>query len=355
MTTITATATAVPPHVFTQADLAARIDAIFTLDADSRARALSLLESAAVERRRSVLPIDELFGERRSVARTAELYRTHVVDLARRAAAEALARARLDAREVDLLITTSCTGFAIPSFDVDLVADLGLRPDVRRLPVAALGCAGGAAALAHAAYFTRARRGAVALVVAAELCTLNLQRDDARTANLVSTALFGDGAAAAVVEGRAPRGLHVVASQSHLFPGTARAMGFDIDEQGFHIVLSREVPEIIASQVRRPLHEMLREHGLAPRDLRFYVLHPGGRRILDDLEQVLGLGPEHTEPARRVLRENGNLSSATVLFVLHEHLARTPPKIGSYGLLAAFGPGLAAELSLLQWTPRPTS
>lgn len=355
MTTITATATAVPPHVITQADLAARLDEIFALDADSRARALSLLAGSAVDRRRSVLPIDELFGERRGVARTAELYRLHVSDLARRAAAEALARARLDGRDVDLLITTSCTGFAIPSFDVDLVAELGLRPDVRRLPVAALGCAGGAAALAHAAYFTRARRGSVALVVAAELCTLNLQRDDPSPANLVSTALFGDGAAAAVVAGRAPRGLRIVASQSHLFPGTARAMGFDIDERGFHIVLSREVPEIITSQVRRPLHEMLREHGLAPRDLSFFILHPGGRRILDELEAALGLGPEDTAAARRVLRENGNLSSATVLFVLHEHLAHAPPKVGSYGLLAAFGPGLAADFSLLQWTPASTS
>ncbi|APR82329.1 Chalcone synthase [Minicystis rosea] len=348
MTTITTTATAVPPHVITQSDAVALVRDLCELDPSQEEQAIAFFARSGVERRFSVLPLAQL-GERRSVHHTSELYRHHATDLARRAGAEALAKAGLAARDVDLIVTVSCTGVVIPAVDVQLVQDLGLRPDVRRLPITELGCLGGAAALAYAGDFVRDRPGANALVVAVELCTLNLQRDDLSPQNLVSTALFGDGAAAAVIQNRSVAGARIVCTRSHLIPGSQEAMGFDLHDDGFHIRLSREVPDLLAAHVRAPLHELLRAGGIERDELAFFVVHPGGRRILERVEDALTIAREHTEPSWHVLRAYGNLSSATVLFVLHEHLARRRPVAGTHGLLAAFGPGLAAEMLLLQW------
>ncbi|MFT3766888.1 MAG: 3-oxoacyl-[acyl-carrier-protein] synthase III C-terminal domain-containing protein [Minicystis sp.] len=348
-TTITTTATAVPPHVIVQSEVAAMLGELFGLEPSRQALARGLFENSAVDRRYSVLPLAEV-GQRRSITRTAALYHHHATDLARRAGADALAKAGLSPRDVDLLVTVSCTGFTIPAIDVQLVHDLGLRPDVRRLPITELGCLGGAAALALAGEFVRARPGAVALVIAVELCTLNLQRDDLSPQNLVSTALFGDGAGAAVVQGREAEGARIVAARSHIIPGSQEAMGFELRDDGFHMRLSRVVPDLLSAHLHAPVHELLRAGDVERDDLAFFVIHPGGRRILERVEETLGLTRDHTEPSWSVLRGYGNLSSATVFFVLDEHIARRRPASGEHGLLAAFGPGVAAEMLLLQWS-----
>jgi alkylresorcinol/alkylpyrone synthase len=189
------------------------------------------------------------------------------------------------------------------------------------------------------------------LVIACELPSLTFQAGDQSMTNLVATSIFGDGCAAAVLgpPARARRASpFVVDSTSHLFPRSQYLMGFDLQDGGFHIVLDRDVPHYLKGRVRPLVEALLARHGLRPSDLRFTALHPGGRRILEDLDADLGIGGM-TEPSWHVLRSFGNLSSATVLFVLDDVLARTAPPVGAYGLLAAFGPGFTAEISLLRW------
>jgi alkylresorcinol/alkylpyrone synthase len=350
---IVATATAVPPYCATQEEVKERLRALLPLDARRLEAALSLFDNTAVERRHSVYPIGE-FGRPRTLGESSVLYRANAIALGREVAARALAAAHVRADEIDLLVTVSCTGIMIPSVDAYLVDELGFRRDVRRLPLTELGCAGGAAALGRAHDFLRGFPSARALVVAVELPSLSLQRHDVSPANLVSTALFGDGAAAAVLAGGAAgaRGgrpvLRVLETLCHVFPRTTGALGFDLRDDGFHSVLSKEVPALLKTEIAALVHALAARRGLSRDDLSFFVLHPGGRRILGVVEEELRLSREDTQTSWDVLRDFGNQSSASVLFVLDRHLAERPPTPGARGVLAAFGPGLAVDLLLLE-------
>jgi alkylresorcinol/alkylpyrone synthase len=344
--TIVSTATAVPAHSATQDELKARLRDVFALPARRLDAVIELFDHAGVERRYSAAPLSE-FGRARPLGEVQMLYREHAIGLGRKVAAEALARAGVAAADIDLLITTSCTGIMIPSFDAHLVNDLGFRADVRRVPITALGCSGGAAALARASDFLIGFPNARVLVVAVELPSLSLQRADLSLANLVSTAIFGDGAAAAVLvgSGAAPDapGPRVLETLSHLFPQSTHMLGFDLQDDGFHSVLSKDVPTQIKAEIAG-------RRKLAREDLTSFVLHPGGRKILCFIEEELRLSRDDTQPSWDVLAGYGNQSSASVLFVLHEWLTRRRPPSGTHGILAAFGPGLATELLLLQWS-----
>jgi alkylresorcinol/alkylpyrone synthase len=350
---IVATATAVPPHSATQEEVKERLRAMLPLDERRMAAALALFDHTAVERRRSVYPIAE-FGTRRTLGQISEEYRRHALALGRQVAAHALDAAGLRADEIDLFVSVSCTGIMIPSLDAYLVDELGFRRDVRRMPLTELGCAGGAAALCRAHDFLRGFPAARALVVAVELPSLSLQRDDLSPGNLVSTALFGDGAAAAVLEGgdiarRAPRaGLRVLETLGHIFPRTAYALGFDLRDDGFHSVLSKDVPSLIKSEIAALVRALAGKRGLSRDDLSFFVLHPGGRRTLGVVEEELRLTRDDTRPSWEVLRDFGNQSSASVLFVLDRWLRERAPASGARGMLAAFGPGLSVDLLLLE-------
>jgi alkylresorcinol/alkylpyrone synthase len=348
---IVATATAVPPHSATQEEVKARLRALLPLDARRLDAALSLFDHTAVERRHSVYPLGEL-GRPRTLGESSALYREHAIALAREVATRALAAGGARAEEIDLLVTVSCTGFMIPSVDAYLVDELGFRRDVRRLPITELGCAGGAAALGRAHDFLRGFPSARALVVAVELPSLSLQRNDVTPANLVSTALFGDGAAAVLVAGGAAetRGarLRVLETLSHVFPRTTGALGFELGDEGFRSILSKEVPALIKTEIAALTRTLAARRGLSRDDLSFFVLHPGGRKILGVVEEELRLSREDTQASWDVLRDFGNQSSASVLFVLDRQLAARPPAPGARGLLAAFGPGLAIDLLLLE-------
>jgi alkylresorcinol/alkylpyrone synthase len=238
--------------------------------------------------------------------------------------------------------------------DAYLVEQMRLRRDVIRLPITELGCAAGAAAMSRAREHVRAYPEHTVLVMSIELPSLTFQKQDLSMTNLVAASIFGDGAAACVVRGeRAPGGVAqpgptLVDSMSHLFPESQYLMGFELKDGGFHIVLDRDVPHALRGRVRPLVEQLCAKNGIAIGDLKFCALHPGGRRILEDLDADLGLAGM-TEPSWDVLREYGNLSSATVLFVLDEVLRRPPPATGAYGLLAAFGPGFSAELTLMRW------
>jgi alkylresorcinol/alkylpyrone synthase len=264
---------------------------------------------------------------------------------------DALERAALAPSEVDALIFVTVTGVATPSIDARLINRLRLPPRVKRLPIFGLGCVAGAAGIARAADYVRAFPDQVAVLLSVELCSLTLQPQDLSIPNLIATGLFGDGAAAVVVVGERRRGEgpEIVASRSVFYPDTEQVMGWDISEEGFRIVLSADVPQMVLDHLRRDVDAFLAEHGLIRADIASWVCHPGGPKVLEAMEEALELPPDALEVTWRSLREVGNLSSTSVLLVLAETIDCHRPPPGSWGILLAMGPGFCSELVLLRW------
>ncbi len=346
--TIASTATAVPQHIYPRQYVKENFGRVFEISGPRLEAILEVIDHSSIDRRYSLFPIDEL-TEPRPLQQTTRQYREHAVSLGRRVAQEALDRAGMAASDVDLFVTVSCTGVLIPSVDAYLAPEMGFRANVRRLPITELGCAAGAAGLTRAWEYLRAFPEATVLLMAVELPSLTFQRGDPSQANLISTVLFGDGAAAAVITGRPTDGACILDSESYLFPDSIDAMGFDLQGDGFHIVLSKEVPQMIRERVGGLVDGFLSRHGLTRKEMKAFVLHPGGQKLLAYMQEELGLCRCQVEPSWDVLRDYGNLSSASVLFVLHQWLERGQMSAGDRGLLAAFGPGFSAEMLLLQW------
>lgn len=357
MARISGLGTAVPLHRLTQADIAAAVAESFDLGSCKSAALKSLFQRSEVDARFCVLD-SASFKNHRSLSETMSLFRVHAEELSLVAAKRCLEKSQLRPEQVDLVITCSCTGMLLPSLSLLIARDLGLRSDVRRMPITEAGCSGGAYSLARAADFVRAFPEAHVLVIAVELPSLTLQKKDRSASNLVASSLFGDGAAAALIEGKkvAPRAngtdLEIVDSHTQVLPDSLQDLGFDLRDGGLHIVLSRFVPDIVSRNAPDIIERFLGKSGLSQDDLSFFVLHPGGRKVLDALSQALHLALECTEVSRAVLRAYGNQSSASVLFVLEETLARNAPR--GFGLLAAFGPGITMELCLLRRSAKPT-
>ena len=349
---VASVATAFPDH---RVDARRASDVLRDLFRDEDPEAVdSLVRRSGVAQRFLVDPPEDVLARSRFTDRNRR-FGEAAVDLAVAAAERALGRAGVAAREVDAVVDVSCTGIAIPAVDVFVAQRLGLRPDVRRIPITEAGCAGGALALGLAA--TLAREGATVLVVAVELCSLTLRPEDTSRTNLVASVLFGDGAAAAVVRPEGP-GPRIDRVGSHLIPATADVMGFDVGDHGLKIVLERELPAIVAEQLPLAIESFARACGREVDELGLHLVHPGGRRILEAYEHAFGLGEGGLVHSRAVLREVGNLSSASILAVLERALlARDAPAEGLDALLVAIGPGLSIEMSWLDWTgvaPAPT-
>jgi alkylresorcinol/alkylpyrone synthase len=321
---------------------------VFSLDGMRLEAIRGIIDNSQIDQRYSVFPVDYIVQPRPLSQINAE-YREKAVELGLAVARQALAQAGMAPFDVDLLITVSCTGVMIPSLDAYLAAEMGFRPDVRRLPITELGCAAGAAGLARAWEYLTAFPGRTALLVSVELPTLTFQRKDFSQANLISAILFGDGAAGVVITGREARGPRIIASESFLFPDSLDAMGFDLRDSGFHIVLSRDVPQLIREKIRTLADDFLARNSLTRADISAYLLHPGGQKLLSFMQSELELTHTDTEISWDVLRRYGNLSSASVLFILQEWMMHRELPPESYGLLMAFGPGFTAEMLLLQW------
>lgn len=314
--------TAVPER-YPQADIRAAASRIF-----GESRYLSIFEHAGVETRHLVRPPAAYIEEATFESRNREAV-AHTLELAAKAA-EGLGRG------VETLLFVTTTSLATPSIDSMLVKRLGLDPAVRRVPMFGIGCAGGAAGLARAAEL--ADRGPV-LLIASEVCSLTFIPTDRSPTNVVAAALFADGAAAARIEPCGP-GPRVIKSASRLFPNSERVMGWDFTDAGLKLVLSTEVPRM----VREHLAPMIRGF-IEDRRIDHWILHPGGPRVLDAYGEALGIGEPQLAPSRSFLARYGNLSSASVLFILSEVRA----KPGDVGLVASVGPGFAGELVLLEW------
>jgi alkylresorcinol/alkylpyrone synthase len=346
--TIAGTATAVPPHLLTREIVKHHMKGVFGLEGRHLEAIHAVIDNSQIDQRHSVFPVEYII-EPRPLAQINTEYRDKAVELGRRVTTDALAQADLSPSDVDIIITVSCTGVMIPSLDAYLATDLGFRSDVRRLPITELGCAAGAAGLARAWEYLTAFPDRTALLVSVELPTLTFQRKDYSQANLISAVLFGDGAAGIVITGREAIGPRILASESFLFPDSLNAMGFDLKDSGFHIVLSKDVPQLIREKVKSIAEGFLERQGLRQSDISAFILHPGGQKLLSFMEAELGLTRADTHFSWDVLRRYGNLSSASVLFILQEWMSHRDMPSGSYGLLMAFGPGFTAEMLLLQW------
>jgi alkylresorcinol/alkylpyrone synthase len=257
----------------------------------------------------------------------------------------------MERNRINALLTVSVTGIASPSLDAHLTNRMHLPEDIRRTPIFGLGCVAGAAGIAQAADYVRAYPDRVAVLLSVELCSLTWQRSDLSIANLIASGLFGDGAAAVVVAGDdvTADGPEIVDTASSFYPDTENAMGWDISEEGFRIVLSSEVPAIIRARLPGNVDALLSRNGLTRGDVGSWVLHTGGPKVLDAMAGSLGLEREACAASWDSLREVGNLSSASVLLVLEEIMQNRRPAPGTWGVLAALGPGFCAQLVLLRW------
>ncbi|MBI2161463.1 MAG: type III polyketide synthase [Candidatus Rokubacteria bacterium] len=336
---IAAVATATPPERFSQAELLA----LAGYD-DSRRRgffARSDIEGRYLYIHRDTFRPDE------SVDQLNERFRRGALELGEAAARRALERAGWDAHDVDFVATTTCTGRLTPSLDAHLVGRLGCRADVQRVHVGDTGCASAMVALQQASNYLRAHPGRRALVVAAEICSAAYFLDD-RLESAVAHAIFADGAGALAL-GTAGAGPAIVAHRTLFRPEHLDAMGFEYPGGRPRVILSKEIRRIGAAMMGEMAEILMAEQGLKREDIRYWVLHSAGRRVIDRARMLLELGEAEVAHSRAVLRRYGNMSSATILFVLEETLRRESPVDDEWGLMIALGPGFAAEGALLRW------
>lgn len=346
---IAGTSVAFTPHKYDQAQVASALTTVvdpgFTRFA----------ESSGVQYRNLALPVSrypELTGFTEANAAYVEV----ATDLGGKAVLSALDAAGIRPDEVDVIVTVSSTGVAVPTIDARIASQIGLRQDVKRVPLFGLGCVAGAAGMARVHDYLRGYPTHVAVLLSVELCSLTLQRDDASIPALIGVCLFGDGAAAVVATGadRVPShptahpGPKVLATRSRLFPDTVDVMGWNVSSSGFQLVMSRDVPKMADDYLGGEVSRFLADQGLSTEDISTWICHPGGPKVLDSIQNAIGMPPGALAHSWDSMREHGNISSASVLDVLGRTVA-APPADGELAVMLAMGPGFGFELLLLSW------
>ena len=347
---ISSVASAFPKHKYSQDTLTAAFRAYWGPEIAASVPLEQIHSRVGVNARHLAYPI-ETYAKLKTFGEANSLWISAALDLGQKAICQALMRAEIPISDLAAIFFVSISGLACPSIEARLINRMGLSPNIKRIPIFGLGCVGGAAGIARAADFVKAYPDQVAVVLSVELCSLTIQRDDLSMANLISSGLFGDGAAAVLVSGakRDSEGPEILATKSIFYPNSEHVMGWDISEKGFGIVLSRDVPRVVNQFLARDVGAFLDEEGLTCGDIGSWVIHTGGPKVLEATAEALGLADSALEVSWRCLSETGNLSSASVLCVLEQFMMKERPRPGSYGLLAAMGPGFCSELVLLKW------
>lgn len=312
-------------------------------------------KTTGVDHRSLALPLSR-YPKMTGFTEANNAYLEVAVDLGEQAIRSALAAANVEPYDVDTIVMVSSTGIAVPTVDARLMTRIGFRPDVKRVPLFGLGCVAGAAGMARVYDYLHGYPGDVAVLLSVELCSLTLQRGDTSIPALIGVSLFGDGAAAVVATGAdrftpgrdGNRGPRILATRSLVIPATVDVMGWNVSSSGFQLVMSRDVPKMADDYLRDEVEAFLADHDLSIEDISAWVCHPGGPKVLDSVENAIGLPPEALAHSRNSMRDNGNISSASVLDVLRRTVDEPPPE-GSFGVMLAMGPGFSFESLLLQW------
>jgi alkylresorcinol/alkylpyrone synthase len=336
-----AVATAVPPFVLDQSDVARRVEYVFGSQRDV-SRLIPIFGNAGISRRYSCVPV-EWYTQPHGWKERNELYIANAVSLLETVTLALLEQAKIARDAIDAIVTVSTTGIATPSLDAFLVEKLQLRRDVKRLPIFGLGCGGGVTGLARAADLARAMPGKNVLFLVVELCALTFRKDDFSNSNIVATALFGDGAAGAILS-TAGEGPPLGASGEYTWPDALNVMGWGVEEDGLRAIFSASIPGLIYADMRAIADGFLEANGLSRADIDLFASHPGGAKVLTALEAAFELADGTLEDSRATLDAYGNMSAATVLFVLDRMNWRDPNR---RILMTAMGPGFSATFQLL--------
>lgn len=309
-----------------------------------------IFEGAGVDRRYGIMDIAEVFRPT-SFEDKNHLFQEATLRMSRETLGKSLESTGWDPASIDMIVTVSCTGFMIPSLDAYLINDFGINPAVVRLPVTEMGCVAGISGLIYAYNYIKGNPGSRAVVIAAECPTATFQHSDYSMANIVSAALFGDGCACVCLSSREEdrKGAEIKGAGMYHFPDTTRLMGFDLTNQGLKMVLDPEVPLKIEEHFERIVFPFLEELGVGIDEIDRLVFHPGGRKIVERTEALFGAYGKNLDETRATLKEYGNMSSATVLFVL-DRVMHSGVAPGEKGLLLSFGPGFSAQRMLVEWT-----
>lgn len=352
MSQVISIGTADVPYKFNQSEVKDFASELFSDKKQYIDRMLGVFDNSLIDTRHFVHP-REWFDNSRSFVDRSDSFLKSSITLSISAINDCLSVAQAGLSEIDHIIFVSSTGITTPSVDAHLINELKLDPHMKRTPLWGLGCVGGAVGLTRAMEYTKAFPKSAVLLVALEICSLAFHRDDYSKSNIVSLALFSDGAAASVVAGDEHRlskssNISLLGSLSTTYYDSIGVMGWEVVDNGLKAIFSKDIPTIVRKEVKGNIDQLLTESDLSISDLTHYAVHPGGAKVLMEYEASLGLSQGTFKESRKVLREHGNMSSPTVLYVLKEIMDAKKYNTGEYGIISALGPGFSSEIILFE-------
>jgi alkylresorcinol/alkylpyrone synthase len=352
MAKVISVGTANVPYKFPQSEVKDFVYRLFSGSYEDIERMINVFDNSMIEMRHFTQP-KEWAIRIHGLRERNKLYVKDACTLSSEAVRNCIKEINADFPDFDHIIFVSSTGISTPSIDALLINELKLNCHIRRTPIWGLGCVGGAVGLSRAFEYTRAYPNGSALLIAVEICSLAFQRDDYSKSNIIATSLFSDGAAAAVVVGKEHKlfdrvGISFIDSLSTTFPNSLDVMGWEVVDTGFKVIFSKDIPTIVRKYIKPNTTELLNKHNLTLSDIKHFITHPGGLKVISAYEESLGLPSGALELSRKILREHGNMSSPSVLYVLDEFLRSGKYSLGDYGLISALGPGFSSEIILFQ-------